>query len=104
MPDEYIKRDAVLDYLTIMPIDIGFSDIDRVIDFIKEFPAADVAPVQHGRWEYDSDGAPNCSECGEPALQRLHMYMKFRSFSAPFSKSVFCPNCGAKMDKGENDA
>lgn len=104
MADKYIKRDAVLDYLTIMPIDIGFSDIDRVIDFVKDFPAADVEPVRHGRWDYDSDGVPCCTVCGEPALQRLYLYFKNKSFSAPFEKSKFCPNCGAKMDKEDNDA
>ena len=70
MPDEYITRDAVLDYLTIMPIDIGFRDIDRVIDFVKELPAADVEPVVRCRdCKYRDQSIPVhnaiCTRCYE---------------------------------------
>lgn len=58
---------------------------------IKAAPAADVAPVVHGRWIADGDGyhwTYNCSICawkdGYPFNER-HNY---------------CPNCGAKMDGG----
>lgn len=61
-------------------------------------PAADVEPVRHGRWEYDSDGVPICSQCGEFALQRLHLYIKNKTFDAPFKLTDYCPNCGAKMN------
>ena len=56
---------------------------------IKASPAADVAPVVHGRWISDGDGyhwTYNCSICawkdGYPFNER-HNY---------------CPNCGARMD------
>ena len=51
-------------------------------------PAADVAPVRHGKWlpttKWWQGGSAwkQCSECGI-----LHL-----------GKSNFCPNCGAKMD------
>lgn len=58
---------------------------------IKAAPAADVAPVVHGRWIADGDGyhwTYNCSICawkdGYPFNERHN----------------FCPNCGAKMDGG----
>lgn len=56
---------------------------------IRKIPAADVAPVVHGRWIADGDGyhwTYNCSICawkdGYPFNERHN----------------FCPNCGARMD------
>ena len=55
-------------------------------EVIKTFPAADVAPVRHGRWV--DNGIPDsilsgCSVCG---------------FTCGSSSFFYCPNCGAKMD------
>lgn len=65
--------------------------IEKAIDGI---PAADVAPVVHGRWISDGDGyhwTYNCSICawkdGYPFNERHN----------------FCPNCGARMDLEETD-
>lgn len=52
-------------------------------------PAADVAPVVHGRWIADGDGyhwTYNCSICGWKD-------------GYPFNgRHNYCPWCGAKMD------
>lgn len=61
---------------------------DDIADLIDDMPAADVAPVVHGRWEnghpseYIDDFVWDCSVCqhSNPDL------------------SLYCPNCGAKMD------
>ena len=52
--------------------------------------AADVVPVRHGRWVYPIGMAYNyvCSECGK---------------SIGVIKHNYCPNCGAKMDGGNDD-
>lgn len=51
---------------------------------INQTPAADVAPVRHGKWiKRRSWDFHVCSEC---------------SFET--SPSKFCPNCGARMDGG----
>lgn len=42
----------------------------------------DVAPVRHGRWDFDMSGAW-CSVCGE--------YSE--------GEYIYCPNCGARMDE-----
>ncbi len=64
-----------------------------VCDFIQLQPAADVAPVQHGRWAITETAIENavCSCCGK----------HFQSYYEAYS---FCPNCGAKMDGGEENA
>lgn len=60
----------------------------------SDMPAAEVATVVHGRWEWhgpcrDSNGKfwATCSVC--KVRQRLGDYGRF------------CPYCGAKMDGGE---
>ena len=54
----------------------------------SEFPAADVAPVVRGRWEYyPSDAYRRCTAC------------KTEFEKARFSISAnCCPNCGARME------
>lgn len=60
---------------------------------IEDAPAADVAPVVHGRWV---DG--KCSNCGvDIPTDDAH--------DAIFENECrFCYYCGAKMDGGDNDA
>ena len=66
--------------------------------YIEVIPAADVAPVVHGRWiNAYPDIEPNplfmygiCSNCGfEQGLS---------------DKLNYCPNCGARMDGGVDGA
>lgn len=65
---------------------------DRQSCQIWKAPAADVAPVRHGRWvlvnkAYDKY---KCSNCG--ALDYITIGQKY------------CIYCGAKMDGGDSDA
>ena len=109
MPDDYIKRSDLLDFLQIIPIDLGYREIEDVKEYVRNAPAADVEPVRHGRWvpgkeisrtmlgdetlavEYSDF---RCSSCGRRYKEYVLIYR-------------FCPNCGAKMDdelpKGEYD-
>lgn len=61
---------------------------------IKALPAADVAPVVHGRWiDNGANGykwAFICSRCG---------YVDGHPFD---DRHNFCPSCGARMD-GDSD-
>lgn len=72
-----------------------------VIDIVLNFPAADVAPVVHGRWieQEDPCGDPyyTCSACKDD------FYIEM---TGAVEKDLFlysyCPSCGAKMDgRGE---
>ena len=59
---------------------------------IRNAPAADVVEVVHGRWE---PGNPICPVCGGD---------KFKDLDADVWCDWlpdFCPNCGAKMDGGD---
>lgn len=52
---------------------------------IEELPAADVAPVRHGRWTRIDYHDARCSECGHKTYY-------------PDRISLYCPECGARMD------
>ena len=74
------------------------------IDIIDDFPAADVAPVRHGRWE-------ECHWVEQDGPYSLVAYPK-AAFRCSGCKYVFkkellwrnnyCPNCGARMDIEES--
>ncbi len=92
---EYIERAAAIDavaevYYDTPDVNLSAEKFEAAINAI---PAADVAPVVHGRWD-NLDGYKTrrvCSMCGWDVPE----YGKFYSY---------CPNCGAKMDGGDNDA
>lgn len=83
------------------------SDCDWMA-FIDKEPAAEVAPVVHGRWVFGKDLACcwgqiiknkyhlYCSECLEQAFNRSEDNDPDFDIDTPY-----CPNCGAKMDKEE---
>lgn len=85
---EYIKREDVL-ALTYYD-GIGLTRWEVVeADDIKAIPAADVAPVVHGRWLLRHEGHGHyweCSVCHENPC----IYVT--------KNTKFCSNCGAKMD------
>ena len=63
-------------------------DADDVNFGLDKIPAADVAPVVHGRWKYHKYVKKyECVECGH--------------FVRAGTNRNYCPNCGAKMDKEE---
>lgn len=107
---EYIDREAAISLIKQYgkdAIDGGRYSLDTVDDCIelencvKALPTADVAPVLHGRWDnvpntymsvISKDGAyhgnaTTCSVCHEVNPNAY--------------KTNYCPNCGAKMDGGE---
>ena len=89
-----MSRYIVVDLL-LLRIDMHgtnkFGMLDEDIrEFIRSIPTADVAEVKHGRWVV-FDFTPYCSVC-----RRQCDY----NGDGTHSKSLFCPNCGAKMDEG----
>ena len=66
--------------------------VDDMMGDVDDAPAADVAPVVHGRWvekeKYTFGIMYDCSLCENRILDNGH----------PWN---YCPNCGAKMDLEE---
>ena len=84
---EYIAREKVLSKAA--PVAGCFSNMISAYDVIM-LPAADVAPVRHGRWlcgDYYDIGDV-CSECDWDSQMTHPSYR-------------YCPNCGARMDEVE---
>ena len=105
---EYIEREAVMQAFSDYVWNSNHSDLvpapqwNHAVDIVRDYPAADVVPVRHGRWlsmdsekviAIDDDGCPvdscRCSECGD-WLTGSDEYMV---------RGRYCPNCGAKMNK-----
>lgn len=95
---EYIEREKTVEILR----SLGSRDYRRengtIQDAIETLsspeytPAADVAPVVHGRWiktYEDCDLCHECSLCGKPALL---------DGNEKEVLSPWCPHCGVKMD------
>lgn len=103
---EYIERAAALHEIerreALMGLDKRVS-VAAMKSFIKNRPAADVAPVVHGRWIEQEDPMLDvyytCSVCKEDFYIETTGYTEKDMFLY-----TYCPNCGAKMDGGnEND-
>lgn len=94
--DEYIKRDAVLCKFNIddmMNVNGTLISLQDARETISNFPAADVAPVRHGRWKYNTDFQVwNCSECGENPHKGTGVVVVEENLPA------YCPHCGVRMD------
>lgn len=107
--DEHISRKAAIAYIREQSEECqkafeelgGESGIyaDAYNDLAEDFysiPAADVAPVVHGRWEQDADGDWYCTNCDE--VVAICESGRERTYRKPY-----CPNCGARMDGGDSD-
>lgn len=115
MSKEHIEREAAKARLRmwitdcVLDGDNDAADCFRdCIDLLDSIPAADVAPVVHGRWVFGKDLACcwgqilknkyhlYCSECLEQAFNRSEDNDPDFDIDTPY-----CPNCGALMDKEE---
>lgn len=98
---EYIKRSAVFEQFDNADADVcetdDFGGVDygfgmkNIKEFINAIPAADVAPVVHGRWIMHDDEFGLTCECSVCHIETM-------------GDGNYCPNCGAKMYGGDNDA
>lgn len=107
MPD-FIEREAIIAHMKDLPTwwadaggtygkpmkyPDGMFDCDDVINSLESAPAANVAPVRHGRWEQCFEDwrkqieGDKCSLCG------------FEHYGTSIRDYLYCPNCGAKMDE-----
>ena len=129
---EYIEREAISEeirkYYYKNPPNFSYGEgfdrgLDRAQRAILDAPAADVAPVRHGRWileahdervNYRWNVTAECSECCD---EQKEIWAGFfpnvpdwlaRDTALIDAKSVklsnYCPNCGAKMDGGDGNS
>lgn len=87
---EYIDRDAALieiERREALMVGDKLVSVDAMKSFIKNRPAADVAPVVHGKWITRSD---------KGIISMTYPYMCSRCWRVEMNKEPYC-NCGAKM-------
>ncbi len=96
---EYIERAAVEEMLENAQLIsdgeyCGYCTEDVNLGSI---PAADVAPVRHGKWKPVKYNA--CCSCGKSygTYHFLCSACNHIAYSQPY-RLTYCPNCGAKMD------
>ena len=90
---EYIEREAA-----IKAAKHAWAKGLEPSQYMETIPAADVAPVRHGKWLEWFPGDCALIMTGEEMLYRCS------SCDAKYSDAEgykYCPNCGAKMDLEE---
>ena len=94
---DYIARDAVTQMINRWADGYSYIEVptECAEDEVRKIPAADVAPVRHGRWadNREHDGGWSCTACGEEVT--ICSCGKDKTWEYPY-----CPNCGAKMNGG----
>lgn len=94
--DEYIKREAALALVKPdAPEDekaaVTIATAKKLVrSIVCRTPAADVAPVVHGRWTANCVDSPAffvCDQCN----------------TVWYNDTKYCPNCGARMDGDSDD-
>ena len=82
---EYVTKEQVIDWFR----PYGHMDdpipFETMVSDLRDMPAADVAPVRHGRWlcvDTDTEQFFLCNRCKKKE----------------YWESDYCPNCGCRMD------
>lgn len=93
---EYIEREEIYKRWNAMPAPASVASLSAAI---QQTPAADVARVRHGRWVeparlYYGAKQYECSLCYSDTFWKKHSITE---------KYPHCPNCGCRMDGGDED-
>lgn len=109
--DKYMKKSDVIAYIRkeAKEAQSAFEELggesgiiaeafEDLANELEDFPAADVAPVRHGKWERIGTAGKNlplypcCSVCGIVSAAYRTQWEGLQG------EWKFCPYCGARMD------
>ena len=85
---EKLRAAFLADLQTLQSIDEHTMNL--ILLELDEAPMEDVAPVVHGHWQSTGLISCRCSVCQHLELKGSMEYL-------------YCPHCGAKMDKEDED-
>lgn len=95
--DEVIKDllsyKAPIEYSEMQVVHNGV--IDDCICVINATPTLDVKPIVHAHWIDPKYGVYKCSNCRH--------FLDFSGVNAGRGDANYCPNCGAKMEIGNDE-
>lgn len=99
MPDKYIKLEDAIYLIANLSAWHGSEGSwiyqKDALDKLKTIPSANVEPVKHGRWKVTIlDG---------PMGMRPRAFYCDSCYLIETVRTPYCPNCGAKMKKEEDD-
>ena len=105
MMADYISREAALQAANEWVSEACMAPvmrISRLFDKLAKVPAADVAEVVHGEWlraddDWNSLTTIQCSLCSEEWCFETDDDVSLLNYK-------YCPNCGARMDGGCENA
>ena len=88
---DYIDKESLLHKIGQMPTAWEYGQaVKDIYDMVKNEPAANVAPVVHGRWIFNDDWWEfRCTNCHK-SIGNIEKYK-------------YCPHCGARMDGTEDN-
>lgn len=92
----YIKRETAVRAVMAAKWVDG-SDGAMAMEIVATAPTADVASVRHGRWDGN-----DCTVCKLPWNYNMVQNADDWGYFDPMPD--YCPNCGAKMDGGADNA
>lgn len=93
--DDLISRKALLEDIKVASGNdfMGTMVAGTLTRFVKKQPAIDAAPVVHGRWIFNQEQWTwDCTNC-----------KGWVGSGVRISRYEYCPNCGAKMDGGNDN-
>ena len=111
MAKEYISRDEMVEQ-TKARVVLGAprfnTGLEAAIEVATSIPAADVAEVRHGLWEFEADEYMSwctkaiCTSCKQVVADNVDLTQTWgkRLF---LHDNLYCPRCGAKMDGGQDE-
>ena len=99
MADEYIRREDFIQHLEkckkgAAVTNLVWAAIMAIERDVRDMPAADVAEVVHEKWLLDRWPSWPHRECSRCKI------MIPRTKEVPDQYWQYCPNCGARMDGG----
>ena len=94
---DYIKRGAIQKALIDLPADLDAKTVQRCIETVHNFPAADVRENVHAHWAMLSFDEAVCTACGYN--RNTHFDSTKEAKELWDELPPFCEMCGAIMDE-----
>ena len=86
-----VDADALIDYLQMMPIDLGYREVEEIEEYVTSMPTIE-PDRKKGRWIDE-----HCSNCGCDIPAYIIDWKWQKDMNAKF-----CPNCGCRIES-ENE-